>query len=344
MIKKVGVIGSGSFGITVSSLIASNCDVMIYSRNPKTRAAINEDHFHKNTSLNKRIVAVDDLALICKECQLIFPVVPSSAFRSMMKDLGKYLTPSHILIHATKGLDYGNKTIEDLEKASFVRSDIHTMSEVIKQESSVVRVGCLSGPNLAREILDGKPAATVISSEFDEVIDKGKKALASNRFFVFGSHDITGAELAGAFKNIIAIASGIVGGLDMGKNLQALLITRGLREMVQFGSSMGASANSFLGSAGIGDLIATATSTNSRNYTFGTRLAGGESLQDILDTSDEIIEGLRTLMIIHRLAASEKIKLPITETLYQAIYEGRDIKQSIAWLMSYPTAPDVDFI
>jgi len=207
---KVGVIGSGSFGITVSSLIAHNCDVMIYSRNPKTRSAINDDHFHKNTKLNKRIVAVDDMAKICEECQF-------------------------------------------------------------------------------------------------------KKALASNKFFVFGSHDITGAELAGAFKNIIAIASGILGGLQMGKNLQALLITRGLREMVQFGISMGANANSFLGSAGIGDLIATATSTNSRNYTFGTRLAGGETLQDILDTSDEIIEGLRTLMIVHRLADSENIKLPITE-------------------------------
>ena len=341
---KVGVIGSGSFGITVSSLIAYNCDVMIYSRNPKTRSAINDDHFHKNTKLNKRIVAVDDMAKICEECQLIFPVVPSSAFRDMMRKLSKHLTPSHILIHATKGLDYGDKTLEDLEKASFIRSDIHSMSEVIKQESSVVRVGCLSGPNLAREILDGKPAATVISSEFDEVINKGKKALASNKFFVFGSHDITGAELAGAFKNIIAIASGILGGLQMGKNLQALLITRGLREMVQFGISMGANANSFLGSAGIGDLIATATSTNSRNYTFGTRLAGGETLQDILDTSDEIIEGLRTLMIVHRLADSENIKLPITETLFQAIYEGRDIKESIQWLMSYPTAPDVDFI
>ena len=245
--NKVGIIGSGSFGITISSLIATNCDVLIYSRNPKTRASINDDHFLKNTKLSKQIIAVDDMAMICEECQLIFPIVPSSAFRSMMKDLSKYLTPSHILIHATKGLDYGDKTIADLEKASFVRSDIHTMSEVIQQECSVVRVGCLSGPNLAREILDGKPAATVISSAFDEVINKGKKALASNRFFVFGSHDVTGAELAGAFKNIIAIASGILGGLNMGKNLQALLITRGLREMIQFGSSMGASANSFLG-------------------------------------------------------------------------------------------------
>ena len=122
--NKVGIIGSGSFGITISSLIASNCDVLIYSRNPKTRASINVDHFLKNTKLSKRIIAVDDMAMICKECQLIFPVVPSSAFRSMMKDLSKYLTPSHILIHATKGLDYGDKTIADLEKASFVRSDI----------------------------------------------------------------------------------------------------------------------------------------------------------------------------------------------------------------------------
>lgn len=342
--QRVGVIGSGSFGTTISTLISENLDVIIYSRNPEVIRSINEDHILKKTQLNERITATSDLEYICKECQLIFPVIPSTAFRSVMRKMGKYLTPSHILIHATKGLDYGDKSIEDLERGTFMRDDIHTMSDVIIQESSVVRVGCISGPNLAREILDGKPAATVIASQFDEVLDKGKQALASHRFYVFGSHDIKGAELAGAFKNIIAIASGIIGGLDMGKNLQALLITRGLREMIQFGKAVGASPNSFLGSAGIGDLIATATSTNSRNYTFGTRLATGETTEQILNTSDEIIEGLRTLMIVNHLAKADNIKLPITETLYQTIYGKMTIPEAINWLMSYPAAPDVDFI
>ncbi len=341
---KVGVIGSGSFGITVSKLISANSDVILYSRRPEVIKSINEDHTHKGILLDPRIVATNDYEYLCGECQLIFPVIPSSSFRTMMKGLSTYLSPSHILIHATKGLDFGNKSEEDLRKASFTRTDIHSISEVIIQESSVVRVGCLSGPNLAREILDGKPAATVIASEFDEVIDMGKKALASNKFYVFGSHDIAGAELAGAFKNIIAIASGILGGLDLGTNMQALLITRGLREMVFFGEKMGASANSFLGSSGIGDLIATATSSKSRNYTFGSRLAKGETREQILATSDETIEGLRTLMIINHLAHNENLKLPITQMLYQAIYKGYDVHKAIQWLMSYPIAPDVDFI
>lgn len=341
---KVGVIGSGSFGITISTLLAVNTDVSIYSRRDEVVKAINEDHSMKGVILDERIVATKSMEKLCDECQLVFAVIPSSAFRSMMRNLSKHLTPSHIIIHATKGLDYGDLTIEDLQKGNFSRGDIHSISEVITQESSVVRVGCLSGPNLAREILDGKPAATVIASEFDEVLDKGKNALASSKFFVFGSHDIKGAELAGAFKNIIAIASGVIGGMDMGKNLQALLLTRGLREMIQFGKALGANANSFLGSAGIGDLIATATSTNSRNYTFGMRLAAGETMDDILKTSDEIIEGLRTLMIVNHLATLESIQLPITQMLYKSIYGGYDINKAIEWLMSYPTAPDVDFI
>lgn len=340
----VGVIGSGSFGVTIASLLAVNCNVLLYTRRDEVCEAINEKKHYKNADIPKNVTATKDLEHICASCQLLFPVVPSTAFREVIASMSKYLTPSHILIHATKGLDYGNLTEEDLLKSSFTRQDINSMSDVILQESSVVRVGCLSGPNLAREILDGKPAATVISSAFDEVVDKGKSVLASNRFFVFGSQDIRGAELAGAFKNIIAIASGILGGLDMGKNLQALLITRGLREMVQFGQSFGAHANSFLGSAGIGDLIATATSTNSRNYTFGMRLSSGEPLQEILDSSEETIEGLRTLMIVHRLAQSQNIKLPITEMLFKVVYEGHDLQEAIQWLMSYPAAPDVDFI
>lgn len=340
----IGVIGSGSFGITIATLISENHEVYVYTRRQSVMDAINKDRVYKNTKINNRVVATNDLEKVCTDCNLLFPVVPSTAFRSVIQDMSKFLTPSHILIHATKGLDYGDLKEEDLLKTSFTRADIHTMSEVILQESSVVRVGCLSGPNLAREILDGKPAATVVSSAFDEVLDKGKMALASQRFFVFGSHDIKGAELAGAFKNIIAIASGILGGLEMGKNLQSLLITRGLREMVQFGQNLGANPNSFLGSAGIGDLVATATSTNSRNYTFGMRIASGESIKTILDSSEETIEGLRTLMIVHRLAINQKVKLPITEMLFKVIYEGYDLQDAIVWLMSYPTAPDVDFI
>ena len=176
--------------------------------------------------------------------------------------------PYHILIHGTKGFDITGIDENELTTKPFDRSNVHTISEVIVQESNVVRIGCLSGPNLASEIMAGQPAATVIGSKFSEVIKKGRNALDSSKFHVFGTHDILGAELAGALKNAIAIGSGILGGLGLGKNIQALLITRGLMEMVYFGKKMGANSKAFIGTAGIGDLIATATSTASRKLYF----------------------------------------------------------------------------
>ncbi|MBC7885251.1 MAG: glycerol 3-phosphate dehydrogenase, partial [Saprospiraceae bacterium] len=216
--------------------------------------------------------------------------------------------------------------------------------EVIRQESNVIRVGCLSGPNLAKEILSGQPAATVIASDFDEVIKLGQTVLSSKKFFAFGSHDLKAAEIAGAFKNIIALASGILAGMGMGKNMQSLLITRGLREMIYFGNTMGTSGSAYLGMAGIGDLIATATSDDSRNYTFGKRLARGEDFNQIMATSTEVVEGVRTLKIINQLARNEKLNLPIVQLLHKVVYEGFDMQRALDILMNDAYAVDVDFL
>jgi glycerol-3-phosphate dehydrogenase (NAD(P)+) len=161
---------------------------------------------------------------------------------------------------------------------------------------------------------------------------------------VFGSHDIVGAELAGALKNVIALGSGILGGLQLGKNIQAMLITRGLREMIYIGSTLGAHPRSFLGTAGIGDLIATATSENSRNYTFGTRIARGETMEEINRSMDELVEGVRTLRIVQQLSAHNKQQLPIFQMLYKVIYEQYSFDKAMAFLMRYPYDLDVDFI
>ena len=281
---------------------------------------------------------------VCERCDLLFPVVPSKSFRSLMRNLAPHLHPYHIIIHATKGLDASSISEERFYAGQFQRKEIHAMSEVILDETPVLRVGCLSGPNLAKEILSGQPAATVIASPFKEVIRKGRQVLASQLFSVFGSDDLKGAELAGAFKNIIAIGSGILGGLDLGKNMQSALITRGLREMIQFGEAMGANSRSFLGVAGIGDLIATATSEHSRNFTFGKRLAQGETKEEIIRTSGEVIEGVRTLVIVYHLAEKEKLALPIVTMLYRVIFENLDISKAITFLMSYSYGDDVDFL
>lgn len=341
-----GVIGSGSFGTAVANLLAINTDVLIFSRRDDLVQAINEEHRHPvfNLSLSERIRATSDPQEIAEKCPLIFPIVTSEGFRPMMQTFSPFLRPYHIMIHGTKGFDIKNMTEQELKEGKITRNSVRTMSEVIKEESVVVRIGCLSGPNLASEIMAGQPTATVIGSKFDEVVSLGKKMLSSRHFQVFGTYEILGAELAGALKNIIAIGSGILGGLGYGKNLQALLINRGLMEMIYFGKAFGTSPKPFVGTAGIGDLICTATSMSSRNYTFGYRLGKGESAKDILTSMPEIAEGYRTLKIAKHLADHLKLHVPITQMLYRGVHEEYDMNLAIEYLMRYPYYVDVDFI
>lgn len=328
----------------MSNLIAQNSDVLLYTRKKELVDQINREHTIDDIKISPRIKATNDYTELAAECTLIMPFVRSDNFRIMMKALSPHLHPYHILIHGTKGFDVRGMSIEDMNGMTLTRKNVSTMSEVILQESVVVRVGCLSGPNLAKEIIEGQPTATVIASRFNEVIKLGKRALNSRRFHVFGSSDITGAEMAGALKNIIAIASGILGGLGMGKNIQALLVTRGLVEMISFGKVMGASNHAFFGTAGIGDLVATATSNKSRNYTFGYRMGQGESMQEISQTMPELAEGLRTLKISKKLADTYKLSVPIHEMLYRVVYEGFDMRRAIEFLIRYPYDVDVDFL
>ena len=320
--------------------------MLLYSRKQTVIDKINEERQHFGITISDHIELTNDIEKLAKECTLIFPIVPSRAFRETMQKLGPFLKPYHILIHGTKGFGLKGVNEEELlaRRVKIKRENVCTMSEVIRQESVVVRIGCLSGPNLAVEILDGQPTATVIASQFSEVIKAGQAVLDSPQFHVFGSYEILGAELAGALKNIIALGSGILGGMGMGKNIQAMLITRGLTEMIRFGKAMGAESRPFLGTAGVGDLVATATSENSRNYTFGFRIGQGESTEAIFNSMPELAEGARTLKIARGLAKYYKLHVPITEMLYNVVFEGFDKQRALYYLMKYPYAIDVDFI
>lgn len=345
--KKIGVIGVGSFGTAIANLLALNgVDTLLYSRQPSLVQKIKETRQHQGITISDHIEPTDDLEKIATTCDLIFPIIPSKNFRNLMQELGPYLQPYHILIHGTKGFGLKDFAEEALlfHETRLTRDNVCTMSEVIRQESVVVRIGCLAGPNLASEILDGQPTATVIASPFTEVIKKGKELLNSRQFHVFGSHELLGTELAGALKNIIAIGSGILEGMGLGKNIQAMLITRGLTEMIHIGGAMGTEAKAFLGTAGIGDLIATATSRNSRNYTFGMRLGKGEDFESILESMPELAEGVRTLKIVRQLAKHYKLHVPITEMLYNVVFEAFDMNRALHYLMKYPYAVDVDFM
>lgn len=338
----VGVIGSGSFGIAIASLLAYNVDVLIYTRQEKRLKAFNEDHHIKGYDLSDRIKATSDMAYFTEQCRVIFPMVPSIAFRDMIQSFAPHLRPYHIIIHGTKGFDVNGLSEEELLTAELKREDVFSMSQVIAQETVVLKVGCLSGPNLAAEILDGQPTATVIGSEFDEVIKVGKQLLKSSKFFVFGTHDILGAELCGILKNPLALGAGMLDGAGYGKNMQAMLLTRGLTEMIQFGKAVDASSYSFLGTAGIGDLIATANSRKSRNFSFGYRLGQGEKFEDIWDSFTELAEGVRTLRIMNRLAKQLDIFLPINQMLYKIVFEGHSIDTAIRLLMAFPFDIEVE--
>lgn len=345
MDRKVGVLGAGSFGAVVSNLLAKNNKVFLYTRRQQVVDEIKTTGKIRGMVVSPNIEPTTNIELLTRECKLIFPVVRSANFREMMRNIAHLLTPEHILIHGTKGLDIMHtKESEITKETKFSRDQIRTMSEVILEESMVKRVGCFSGPNLAKEIAEGQIAGAVVSSRFQEVVDLGCKALESDVFRVYTSDDITGVELTGALKNIMALASGALSGLGFGMNAKSMLISRGLAELVWIGTTLGGQSKAFLGLAGIGDLVATCSSPNSRNFSVGFRIAKGETLTQILDSMNDVVEGIDTVKIIHSLLNYYGVRAPITKTLFKIFFEDMPIEKGVDYLMKFPALKDVDFL
>jgi glycerol-3-phosphate dehydrogenase (NAD(P)+) len=343
--KPVGVIGSGNFGTVISNMLAQNRKVLLYARNPNEVSLMNQERKSRGYDIHPNIEAINSYERLAKECDIIFPMVPSGNFRQMMRDLSPFLMPYHMLIHGTKGFDIQlppGQTIETIPLLN--RSQVKTMSEVIREESVVVRIGCLAGPNLSKELALRQPAATVIASPFQEVIQTGKRLLKSDRFQVYENNDIVGVEIAGVLKNIIAIASGALSGLGFGDNAKGLLISRGAVEMVYLGRALGGDTKAFLGLAGIGDLVTTCMSPMSRNFTVGYRLAKGEKLQDIIKDMSEVAEGINTVRIAKKCADYYKVRALITDRLYKVLFEGLTVEEALDFLMRNPLNVDIDFI
>lgn len=341
----VGVIGGGSFGTAIANLLAENSEVLLYFRRKEAAQSAIENTRNANQDLHSNVHPIHSLAQLCKECRIIFILVPSSNFRALLTDARQFLTPKHILIHGTKGLDLNISEEELFNSDSIVnKEDVFTMSEVILQVTNVKRIGVIAGPNLSAELAKKQPAACVIASKYEEVIREGKKAIRSSRFQVFESNDVFGAEFSGILKNIVAIGAGVIGGLGYGENAKAMLITRGLVEMIRLGEEFGSDKSAFLGLAGIGDLIATCSSPLSRNYTVGMRLAKGESLQEIRENMEEVAEGVKTIKIIKGIAQQLGLSVPLISMLHRILFEGLEVSQGIDLLMRFDGGEDVDFI
>ena len=344
--KSVGVIGAGSFGSTVANLLAENSHVYIYARNQEQFRQMVDNKKDRAYPLHNNITPIETLEELASKTEIIFPVVSSSGFREMIRSIAPHLNPYHTLIHGTKGIDVSLPEGKSLNDPDIIinRDNVKTMSEVILEETGVVKVGCLAGPNLAREIADKHPAATVVASKFDTVIADGQRLLRNERFQVYGNKDLIGIELTGVLKNIIAIAAGALQGLGYGENARALLVSRGMVEMIHLGKALGGNTQAFIGLAGIGDLIATSSSNLSRNFTVGYRLAQGEKIDDIVASMQEVAEGINTVRIVEKFAEYYQFRAPITEKLYEVLYEDLTVEEALQYLMKIPLNVDIDFL
>lgn len=343
--KYIGVIGVGSFGTAIANILATKNPVMVYARKQEVVDEINASHSAQGRALNEQVIASNDPEQLCKSCDVLFFMVPSSGFQDVVRAFSPYLFPYHLVIHGTKGLCLNLKPGETLETVKKIkRSQLLTMSEVILQETVAVRVGCLAGPNLSKELSQGQPAATVIASKYNEVILEGQSLLRSEKFQVYGNSDIIGVEISGVLKNIIAIAAGALAGLGLGENAKGLLISRGMVEMIHLGNALGGSIKSVMGLAGIGDLVTTCNSIHSRNFTVGYRLAKGETLDAILADMEEVAEGINTVRIIKAFLETADLRAPITENLYRVLFEDLEIEDALQFWMKYPFNVDVDFV
>ena len=320
----VSVIGGGSWGTTVAALVSRNADSILWARDSKTVREINESHSNSkylpNARLPDKLLATDNLEQAVADSDLVAMAVPSQNFRNVLENLKAHVRPWIPIISLTKGL----------ESSSNMR-----MSEIIQEVLPGHPVGILSGPNLSREIMAGSAAATVLAMEDPIIVKEVQGIFNSGLFRVYTNHDVIGCELGGVLKNIIAIATGMGDGLGAGDNTRAALITRGLAEITRLGVAMGGEAATFAGLAGMGDLLATCTSPQSRNRTVGFELGRGRRITEIIDEMYMVAEGVKSAPIVLQLAEKHQVDMPIVNEVYKVLTEQSKASQAFRGLLRY---------
>ena len=334
--KSVAVLGGGSFGTVLANISASNgYEVRLWVRDAEQALRINSEGanatYHPELKLSENISASEDLSVVVKDAEYILIATPSLIFEQIITRLKPLVVPSTSIISCTKGI-----------KADPFR----TMTEIITFHLGEIvgdKVGALSGPNLAKEIADKKIAGTVIASSNEDLTRSIKSMLSSETFKVFSSQDLQGVELAGALKNIYAICCGIAHAKDVGENALGFIVTRSMAEMSRFAVAKGANPITFLGLAGMGDLMATCTSKLSRNFQLGELIGQGMSLVEAKIKVGQVAEGIRTLEVLHQEASAMKINMPIVESLYKILFDKISSEQLVQDLLDHPNEVDVEF-
>ena len=298
---KAALLGGGSWGTTVASLIARNAPVTLWARDEATVTEINAEHSNSKylpgARLNSKLVATGSIEEAVAGCDVLVMGIPSQHFRNVLEQAREHLRPWVPVISLTKGLELNTRM---------------RMTEVVNEVLPGHPVGVLTGPNLAREIIAGQAAASVIAMEDEIIVRELQQLFLSGLFRVYTNTDLIGCELGGVLKNIIAVAVGMGDGQGAGDNTRSALVTRGLSEITRLGVAMGGRPETFAGLAGMGDLIATCTSPQSRNRHVGFELGKGRSLDEIIEEMLMVAEGVKSAPAVMALGEQYGIEMPIT--------------------------------
>jgi len=329
--QRVCVVGAGSWGTTVAALTSHNATTTLWARRPQLADEINSTHrnsaYLADATLPDALRADSDLAHALAGADVVAMAVPSQGFRAVINEVSKYVGDRVPIVSLSKGL----------EQSTFKR-----MSEVIADVMPNNPVAVLSGPNLAKEILAGQPAASVIACT-DEAIARELVAVFSRPTFrLYTNPDVIGCEIGGVVKNVVAIAAGISQGFGFGENSKATLVTRGLAEMSRLGVALGAQSATFSGLAGMGDVMATCASMHSRNTQVGVRLGRGENIDEIVASMNMIAEGVKSSASVVELAHRHSVEMPIAEQV-AAVCAGKvSAAEALRALMSRQSKSEFD--
>ncbi len=321
----VGIIGSGAWGTTLGRLLAKkDIPTTLWDHQPQRAKEMQQQRENKEFLpgflFPSALQVTSDIAEAVYNKEMLILVTPSQRMRENMSRLAPFVGPETLLVNASKGIEINT---------------LKGMTEVIAEELPYARnhIATLSGPNLSREVAMEKPTAAVVASQNSSVAVQFRDLFTTSSFRVYTAADVVGIELAGALKNIIAIGAGLNDGMGYGDNAKAAFITRGLAEIARLGIAAGANPLTFSGLAGIGDLIATCASPLSRNQQLGRRLASGEKLSHILESTHTVAEGVTTTKAALQLAARYGVEMPITEQLALVLFEGLDPHDAVPELM-----------